>query len=116
MLSEPVSLTVDSTAVSLPRVASGDSASGLPSIFASKDGVFSLTISEKKSAGGRLIEVILGKTDRSTGIAGSSNAFGFTVFVDSERDETEVIIPHLRAALTSFMDAPMLERIIGGEK
>jgi hypothetical protein len=121
MLSEPVSLTVNSVAKSLPRTATPK---GLlltkvaTSHFNTSDGVFALKVERFVSGPYVRMQVSLQQTDVDD-LDGKGNLRKdtFGVFFDfiPTSDEAVVNIATLRTALLAFLDSTTTSRILGGE-
>jgi len=125
MLTDPLAVTYDSQAKSLPR-SSRRSLSGPVKLLGSAsygtaDGTFSIDTRQSLCGNGdRFAEVILNKvavdTDPNTIFTGHfNNAVGLVFRTNPYGVGTSVDIPLIRAALLSFVDSTLQGRIISGE-
>jgi len=122
MLNDPLSVTYNGSAKSLPRVG----LSAASSMYKTADGEFEITIlsSPKKQKDGRLGRSIIFSRVLPDPTPGNSfddyrvirNSLGLTYGFDVTRAEASVDIPLLRAALLSLVDTTLQGRIINGEK
>lgn len=121
MLSDPLSITYNSVAKSLPRVSSSKTAGVSSSVYRTADGEFELTVDQTARNGGVYVDVMFTRTtpDPSPG-AGHiwnqlPNGFGVSYFVNDTSYASAVDIPLLRTALLSFVDSTIQGRLLGGE-
>jgi hypothetical protein len=124
MLSDPLSITYNSVAKSLPRASI--SMPGIrkrlsaASYSDSATEFFARTEQSSLGNGGWHASIILGRTNPDTDpdpMMGSrlTNYFGLVYGIDQFRANTSVDIPLLRTALLSFVDSTMQNRLVGGE-
>jgi hypothetical protein len=121
MLTDPVSVTYDGNAKSLPRIASGRRGT----IYATGDGEFLVSIRDLSTLpGGRhgseitLTRVLPDPTPANVfdDFRRITNTFGFVISFDPTRAEASDNLPKLRTALDSFVNSTMLNRLIAGER
>lgn len=126
MLSDPLSITYNSVAKSLPR-----SSGRLPGevrllgtqMYADSAGEFvAKTTRSLLADGSNRVEFLLGRTNPDTDSdpfnAGSTrlpNYVGIVYITNSSLWNTSVDVPLLRTALLSFVDSTLAGRLIGGE-
>jgi len=121
MLSDPLAVTYDGNAKSLPRVSLGNNRS----VYRTADGEFEITISGSPSGsiGQNVRSISLARilpdptpTDVFDDYRKVRNEITVSYSFDSSRAETSVDIPRLRTALLALVDSTLQGRIIGGEK
>lgn len=120
MLPDPLPITFNGNALSLPRV----NVVGRSSRYRSADEEFVMSITDYSKQGlSRLVGVSLSKqvldptpTQAFDPYRAIVNSFELRFGYDVSRYETNTSIPLLRSALNSFVDSAMLNRIISGEK
>jgi len=123
MFSDPLSVTYNSVAKSLPRLSSDINASS----YGTSDGEFVLTIGSTNrisDKGQQLLrkEVLLSRnvvdsTDPAfTQLRFPVNSVGIIYETDVLRIESSVDVPLLRAALLALIDSTLQGRILAGEK
>jgi len=120
ILTDPVSITYDGNAKSLPRV----SASRVGNVYRTSNDEFEVSISDlSRIRGGKpgceivLTRVVPDPTPTDLQSRRIANSFGFVISFDPvTRTEASDNLPKLRAALDSFVNTTMLNRLIAGEK
>jgi len=121
MLNDPLSVTYDGSAKSLPRISGGKRGS----VYRTADGEFQVGIRNIATPWGghlgRSIELIRRLPDPTPSDVFDNyrevrNGFAITYFFDSTRAESSVDIPRLRTALLGLVDTTLQGRIIAGEK
>jgi hypothetical protein len=122
VLTDPLSVTYNGSAKSLPRV----SLDGRGSVYRTADGEFEISISKflppRYGIGGAGIFLARRLPDPTPSNAFDDyrviyNTFGVTYGFDAlTRAEASVDLPRLRTALLAFIDSTMETRLIGGEK
>jgi len=122
MFTDPLSITYNSVAKTLPRISGRSSAS----VYGTADGEFRVNISESTSpkSGIRFVSFKLSRTLPDPTPADSFdpyrpivNSFGLTYgFDDATRSQASVDHPLLRSAVLSFVDSTIYGRLIQGEK
>jgi hypothetical protein len=125
MLSDPISITYDANAKSLPRTSpkSGGTVRLLSqSGFNTADGEFDVNIKRTENGQGRRrTEIIFSRTapDTDGPFVGNypdvANSFGIILESNALSVNTSVDLPKLRTALLAFVDTTMTNRLIGGE-
>lgn len=123
MLSEPVSVTIDGSAKSLPRVSvstnRGDNQTS-GSRYATADGKYSLETRQFTYRDGvRRAEIFLRKVDLDTSSSTLfdgyvSSGFGM-VFEFGPQGLGSSEVANVRTVLSSFVDSALLNRLLGGE-
>jgi hypothetical protein len=124
VFTDPLAVTYDSIALSLPRVGAGKKGT----MYRTADALYSLRFSEnelqsKAKQGQRLISVELNRTlpdptpsnvfdDYRT----IRNGFGCFYITDASRAEMTDNIPKLRTALLAFLTPAIEARVLAGEK
>jgi uncharacterized protein (DUF2236 family) len=121
MFTDPLAVTYNSTALSLPRTAVGKKHSR----YNTADGEFTIYIADRQFQGG-VSRVDIEFTRRLTDPTPSNvfddyrdirNTFGVSYGFDPQtRAEASVDIPRLRTALLSLVDTTFQGRLISGEK
>lgn len=120
MFSDPLAVTYDGSAKSLPRV----SASGLGTTYRTADGEFEIKISKRPTLrDGSLVEITMTRmlpdptpSNVFDDYRAVKNSFSLSFGFDASRAETSVDIPKLRTALLALVDSTFQSRLIGGEK
>jgi hypothetical protein len=121
MLSDPLAVTYDGSAKSLPRVSAGSNRT----VYRTADGEFevSITSSPAGSTGQKVASISLARRlpDPTPGNSFDDfreirNEFTLSYGFDLTRAEASVDIPRLRTALLTLVDATLQGRIISGEK
>lgn len=120
MLSDPLSVTYNSVAKSLPRV--GSDAGG--SSYVTADGEFEVVISSSQSGTQTTVSIQLNRvlpdatpSDAFDAYRTIRNGFGLTYTYDTKtRGQVSTDIPLLRTALLAFVDSTLQGRLIAGEK
>jgi len=120
MLTDPLSVTYDGNAKTLPRV----NAARRGTVYKTADGEFTMSIvdlSTRNGAFGTEIKLSRRLPDPTSGnvfddYRDVTNSFGFVLAFDPTRSEASVDLPKLRTALDSFVNAAMLNRLVAGEK
>jgi hypothetical protein len=123
MLSDPIGVTYNSVAKSLPRTAApkaGVLSRLATTYYNTSDAEIALKVDRYVRQGGNVMtQVSLSRRvpDAVDGTIGTitDNSFGVLYETNSNRLESSVDIPRLRAALLSFLDTTTELRIIGGE-
>jgi hypothetical protein len=125
MLSDPLSVTYDATAVNLPRTSpksAGTVRLVSQSFYNTADGEFDVSIKRTENGKGRRrTEVIFSRTapDTDGPFVGNypdvANSFGVVLESNALSVNTSVDLPKLRTALLSFLDTTMTNRLLGGE-
>lgn len=123
MLSDPIGVTYNSVAKSLPRTAApkaGVLQRTGTTYYNTADLEFSLKVERfVRQGGNNVTQVSLSRRipDAADGTIGTiaDNAFGIIYESNPNRFETSVDIPRLRSTLLSFLDSTTELRIIGGE-
>jgi len=119
MFSDPLSVTVDGSAKSLPRV----EASKQRTLYRTADGVFAIKIADTPGRNGLLgasIELAQRSPDPTPGNVFDDyrdivNAFGITYRFDVSRGDSDDL-PILRTALLSLVSGAFETRLLSGEK
>lgn len=120
MLNDPLSVTYDGNAKSLPRV----SVMNNGSIYRTADGEFRVEIRKtprsrdgKISTSVMLVRRLPDPTPSNVfdDFRVIENSFGISLGFDLTRSESSVDIPKLRTALLAFADSTLQSRLIGGE-
>jgi len=121
MFSDPLSVTYNSSAKSLPRVGSSLSRS----TYRTADNEFEVLIKNSSSPkdGRTFVTIEMARTlpDPTAGDVFDDfrvirNSFGISMGFDLTRAETSVDVPRLRTALLALVDSTFQSRLIGGEK
>lgn len=122
MLTDPLSVTYDGSAKSLPRV----SANSTRTVYRTGDGEFEVTISGSPSGrtGSSVVSISLARkipdptpSNVFDDYRAIRNEFTLSYSFDSNtRAEASVDIPRLRTALLNFVDSTLQGRLIAGEK
>lgn len=122
MFSDPLSVTYDGNAKSLPRV----SAKRGTATYRTADGEFAITIADTPWQRGGVPGVAIELARRLPDLTPANvfddyreivNAFAFSIRFDPRsRAEASVDLPRLRTALDSFVTSTVLNRLITGEK
>lgn len=120
MLSDPLSVTYDGNAKSLPRVSAGRGGA----VYKTADGEFTMSIvdlSTRNGAFGTEIKLSRRLPDPTSGnvfddYRDVTNSFGFVLSFDPTRSEASDNLPKLRTALDSFVSGAILNRLIANEK
>lgn len=121
MLTEPISVTYNGSAKSLPRVGGGSNGT----TYRTGDGEFEVKISDlpvqRDGSMGRRVSLSRVLPDPTPSDAFDAyrvirNSFEVTYRFDSSRAEASVDIPLLRTALLAWLDSTLQGRIISGEK
>lgn len=125
MLPDPISVTYDSVAKSMPRTSpkSGGFVKLLgTSGFNTADGEFHVTMKRSEiRKNGRRVEVILTRVSPDTDgpFVGNNpdteNSFGVIYETNGLNVNSSVDIPKLRTALLAFLDSTTQSRILSGE-
>jgi hypothetical protein len=120
MFSDPLAVTYDGSAKSLPRVSGGKNGT----VYRTADGEFEVKISDSSNSRDGII-VSIKLTRRIPDPTPSNvfddyrdikNSFTLSFGFDPTRSETSVDIPKLRTALLNFVDSTLQGRLIAGEK
>lgn len=121
MLSDPLAVTYDGSAKSLPKV----SGSGTRAVYRTADGEFEVNISSTPVGitGENLVSISLARilpdptpADVFDAYRKIRNEFTLSYSFDSTRAGTSVDIPRLRTALLNLVDTTLQGRLISGEK
>jgi hypothetical protein len=121
MLTDPLSVTYNGSAKSLPRVGMTKDASR----YRTADGEFEVFIASNSpgKSGKRLVSVRLARTIPDPTPSNSFddyreivNSFAIYYGFDVTRDEASVDLPRLRTALLNWVDSTLEGRLISGEK
>lgn len=122
MFTDPLAVTYNSTAKSLPRVASTSTGT----VYRTADGEFEVRISGSTKPAGdgtffRSIELVRRIPDATPSDAFDAyreirNAFKLSYRFDTSRAESSIDIPRLRTALLALVDSAFESRLISGEK
>jgi len=121
LLTEPLSVTYDGSAKSLPRVSGGSNGTK----YRTGDGEFEVSISDGPKRRDGSIERVVSLSrvlpdptpaDVFDNYRFIRNTFSVSYSFDSTRAETSVDIPKLRTALLAWLDSTTQSRIISGEK
>lgn len=121
MLTDPLSVTYDGSAKSLPRISGGRRGS----VYRTVDGEFQVKIWSHavpwKGHLARSIELTRKLPDPTPADVFNDyrdvrNGFALTYVFDSTRAETSVDIPRLRTALLSLVDTTLQGRVVAGEQ
>lgn len=121
MFTDPLAITYDGSAKSLPRVSAGRKGT----IYSTADGEFVVSFTDLSTvAGGRNgVQVTLARTlpdptpaDVFNDYRRIVNTFGVIIGFDPTRAEASDNLPKLRTALDSFVSGTVLNRLISGEK
>lgn len=124
MLSDPLSVTYNSVAKSLPRGAGsfpGPSRISNHSMYATTDREFELQIQQSILRNGFRSEILLARNDVDAasnpypGMGLTVNRFGLVYEVNTLHLETNTDIPLLRTALLALVDSTLQGRLLGGE-
>lgn len=118
---DPLSVTYDGSAKSLPRVSVKDSSS----VYRTADGEFSISIERSPLSGvegGERVSLIMSRTvPDPTPLDGNPNrqiinSFGLTIGFDApSREQASVDVPLLRTAVLALVDSTFQSRLIQGE-
>jgi len=119
VLTDPLSVTYNAVAKSLPRVGVSDD----QSFYKTADGEFEVVTSSFTNADGvehREITLARRLPDATPSNAFDAyreirNVFGLSYSFDSTRAEASIDIPLLRTALLAFVDSTLQGRLIAGE-
>lgn len=122
MFSDPLSVTYNSVAKSLPRQASSDVAS----VYGTSDGEFTFTVSHTSRISDKGQPIIRREVILSRNVVDSTdpaftqqrypvNSVGLVFETDELRIESSTDIPLLRAALLALVDSTFQGRVIGNE-
>jgi len=121
VFSDPLSVTYNSTAVSLPRVAGPAGRSTYKSANNELEVIISNSSSPK--AGRHFVNIELARvlpdptpTDVFDDYRMIRNSFGFSYGFDLTRAEASVDIPRLRTALLALVDTTFQGRLLVGER
>lgn len=121
MLADPLAVTYDGSAKSLPRTSAGLR----QAVYRTADGEFEVRISNTPTArnGGQSVSIELTRqipdptpTNAFDAYREIRNGFGLTYTFDTTRSEASVDLPRLRTALLAFVDTTLAGRLISGEK
>jgi len=120
VFSDPLAVTYDGSAKSLPRV----SASAARTVYRTADGEFEVSISNITTLkDGNLAKIYLARRlpDPTPSNVFDDwreirNSIAITYGFDPTRAEASVDIPKLQTALLSLVDSTFRSRLIGGEK
>lgn len=122
VLTDPVSVTYDGNAKSLPRVSSGRKGT----IYKTGDDEFTMSIVDLSTTPGGFggCEIVLARRIPDPTPANVfddyrwlTNRFGYVISFDPKtRAEASDNLPKLRSALNSFVDSAMLNRLVAGER
>lgn len=120
MFSDPLAVTYDGNAKSLPRVGQGRNAT----IYRTADGEFECKISNSpNSRDGEFRSITLTRrlpdptpADVFDNYRFIRNSFTLSYSFDPTRAETSVDLPKLRTALLALVDSTFQSRIIAGER
>jgi len=120
ILTDPLSVTYDGNAKSLPRISAGRGGT----VYKTADGEFVMSItdlSKRNGAFGTEIKLSRRLPDPTSGnvfddYRDVTNSFGIVIAFDPTRSEASDNLPKLRTALDSFVNSAMLNRLIAGEK
>jgi len=121
MLTDPLTVTYDGNAKTLPRI----SGSRDRTVYRTADGEFEVEISDypisRDGSNGRAIKLTRRLPDPTPGDAFDAyryikNSFAISYGFDPTRAEVSVDIPRLRTALLSFVDSTLQSRLIAGER
>lgn len=127
MLSDPLSVTYNGSAKSLPRT--GGSTRGVKKVLANSvyntaDGEFTVrTVHSLMGDGGHRMEITLSRrvpdpdSDPLTGATSSvwTNSVGLVYEFNDSHYQTNTDIPLLQTALLSLVDSTLRGRLLGGE-
>jgi len=120
MLSDPLSVTYNGSAKSLPRTSMGTNGT----VYRTADGDYEVSISKSsKREGSTRVEIKLSKqipdptpADVFDDYRPITNAFGLVMEFDTvTRAESSVDIPLLRSAILALVDSTLQSRLIQGE-
>jgi hypothetical protein len=120
MFSDPLAVTYDGNAKSLPRVSAGTTGTR----YRTADGEFEVRISNRPvPRDGNRVEITLARrlpdptpSNVFDDYRAITNSFTLAYSFDSTRAEASVDIPKLRTALLALVDATFQSRLISGEK
>lgn len=121
MLTEPLSVTYDGSAKSLPRISAGSNGTR----YRTADAEFEMSISNfaHPRYGGNGVSIMLTRllpdptpSNVFDDYRVVHNSFGLVICFDPTRAETSVDVPRLRSALNSLVDTTLQGRLIGGER
>jgi hypothetical protein len=120
LLSDPLSITYDGSAKSLPRVSSGPNST----VYRTSDGVFEIRISNAPGRGSdSLVRISFSRvtpdptpSDAFDPYRTIRNSFELCFSFDISRYEASTVLPLLRTALLAFVDTTLQGRLIAGEK
>jgi len=120
VFSDPLAITYDGSAKSLPRV----SGSATRTVYRTADGEFEVSISNvATSKDGNRAEITLSRrlpdptpSNVFDDYRVIKNSFTLSFGFDSTRAESSVDLPRLRTALLALVDSSFTTRLIGGEK
>jgi hypothetical protein len=120
MLTDPLSVTYNGSAKSLPRVSAGPSGT----TYRTADGEFRVNIRKTPVSrdGGDSVSIELSRrlpdptpSDVFDDYRNIRNSFAITYSFDPTRAEASVDLPRLRTALLAFVDSTLESRLIAGE-
>jgi len=119
MLTDPMSVTYNSTSLSLARTSSGSEGT----TYATSDGLFSAKVVKSTTVSGmRRVEILFTHLTPdptpdpfSGGPATQPNSFGFVYEFNSNEFYSLTDIPLIRTALAAFVTSPIEARLIAGE-
>jgi hypothetical protein len=125
MLSDPVSVTYNSVAKTLPRTAAPKAVAAVPgqsSYYNTSDGEFALKVEHFMKKDRNVVTHVTMRRripDTNGPFTGNDplfdNAFGVIYETNPNRFESSVDIPRLRSSLLAFLDSTTESRILGGE-
>jgi hypothetical protein len=124
VLTDPLSVTYNSTAKSLPRGSgsfNGPAKRLSQSFYATSDQEFQLGITKLDLRNAVRTEIILRRNDVDAtsnpypGMGLTFNGFGLILEANNLKLETNTDIPLLRTALLALVDSTLQAKIIGGE-
>jgi hypothetical protein len=120
MLTDPLAVTYNGSAKTLPRTSAGPNGS----VFRTADGEFRIHIRSNQVSrdGGRSVSIQLSRrlpdptpSDAFDAYRDIRNSFAVTYDFDPTRAEASVDLPRLRTALLAFVDSTLESRLIAGE-
>lgn len=121
MLTDPLAVTFDGSAKSLPRVSAGPSGT----VYRTADGEFEIKISDFSMPrdGRNGVTIMLTRelpdptpSDKFDPYRSVKNSFSLSYVYEDSRPNTSVDIPLLRTALLNLVDTALQNRLIGKEK